>query len=132
MSAMVGVVLVAVGGGAGAAARFVVADSIRARRASGLPWGTWWVNVLGSFVVGVVTGVLLLAAGPDVAPWRLLLATGFCGGFTTFSTASFEAVALLRGGRVTAGLGYAFGSLVVTVTAVAAGIVLVEQVVGRS
>lgn len=131
MSAMVGSLLVAVGGGVGAAVRFVVADSIRARRPSGFPWGTWWVNVLGSLVVGVVTGTLLFAGGPDVERWRLLLATGFCGGFTTFSTASVETVALLRASRLRAASAYAFSTLAATLAAVASGIWLAEQVLVR-
>jgi CrcB protein len=131
VSGVVDVLLVALGGGVGAAARFVVADTIRARRPSGFPWGTWWVNVLGSLVVGIVAGILLFSGGPDAEHWRLLLATGLCGGFTTFSTASVEAVAMLRGGRLGAALTYALGTLAVTVTAVAAGVWLAEQVVGR-
>lgn len=131
MSVVVGVLLVALGGGVGSAARFIVADTIRSRRPSGFPWGTWWVNVLGSLVVGMVAGTLLFAGGPEAERWRLLFATGLCGGFTTFSTASVETVALLRGGRLGAALTYALSTLLVTVSAVAVGIWIAEQVIVR-
>ncbi len=120
MNGLVGVLLVGVGGGVGAAARFWVADTVMARRASGLPWGTWTVNVAGSFVVGLATGWLLF--GGAFEHWRLLLATGLCGGFTTFSTASVETAALLRSGRVRRAVLYALSTLAVTVFAVGAGV----------
>ena len=130
MSGLLGALLVAVGGGAGAATRFVVADTIRSRRPTGFPWGTWWVNELGSLLVGFVTGALLSAGrGADAEPWRLLLATGFCGGFTTFSTVTVESVTLARGGRTGAALANALGTLVVTVLAVAAGIAVASALV---
>ena len=123
MSAALGVILVAVGGGVGAAARFMMADAIRARRPSGFPWGTWWVNVLGSFAVGVIAGALLFAGG-DVEKWRLLLATGLCGGFTTFSTTSVETVTLLRGGRVRSAVLNTLSTAGVTIAAVAIGVAI--------
>lgn len=123
MSGLLGVMLVGVGGGVGAAARFWVADTIKARRPSGFPWGTWIVNVAGSLVIGAVTGWLLFA-GPG-EHWRLLLATGLCGGFTTFSTASVETATLLRAGRARLAVLQAVSTLLVTVTAVVAGVAVV-------
>lgn len=123
MSGLLGALLVGVGGGVGAAARFWVADAIMARRASGFPWGTWVVNVAGSLAVGLVAGWLVFGGAGE--HWRLLLATGLCGGFTTFSTASVETAALLQGGRVPQAVLYALSTLAVTVFAVAVGVVAV-------
>lgn len=126
---LVGVLLVGAGGGLGAAARFWLADSVRARRPSGFPWGTWIVNVLGSLLIGGLTGWLVLA-GPGGEPWRLLLATGLCGGFTTFSTATVETVTMFRGGRHVAAVLQALSTLTVTVLAVVGGIALAGALLG--
>ena len=87
MESAVPVAAVAVGGAAGAAARFAVTLWLAHRLGGPLPWGTLAVNVLGSFVLGVVVG---FAPSPSV---RALLGTGFCGGFTTFSTFAVETLA---------------------------------------
>ncbi|AEG45586.1 fluoride efflux transporter CrcB [Isoptericola variabilis] len=125
MSGLVDVLLVALGGGVGAAARFWVADTVRARRPSGFPWGTWTVNVVGSFVVGLLAGWVLAGWSPAGEHWRLLLAVGLCGGFTTFSTASVETATLLQAGRVRLAVLHALSTLVVSVAAVAAGLTVV-------
>ncbi|WP_159792722.1 fluoride efflux transporter CrcB [Puerhibacterium puerhi] len=119
--------LVAVGGGVGAAARFVVADAIRARRTTALPWGTVTVNAVGSLVIGVVAGLVLTvgADGGGLESWRLLLATGLCGGFTTFSTATVEAVTQLRGGRPGRALATTAANLLLSLAAVALGLGIV-------
>jgi CrcB protein len=120
VSGLLGALLVAVGGGVGAAARFWVADTIRARRPTSFPWGTWVVNVAGSLVVGLATGFVVFVGAGE--PWRLLLATGLCGGFTTFSTASVETATLLQAGRVRTAVVQALSTLLVSVLAVAAGV----------
>ncbi|WP_125772722.1 fluoride efflux transporter FluC [Antribacter gilvus] len=123
MSALL-LALVAAGGGLGAAARFVLDGEVRSRARAGFPWGTFTVNVVGSLVIGVVTGVLL---GPGLAdgvvePWRAAVATGLCGGFTTFSTATVEAVRLAQSGRLRLAVASVLGTLLVTVLAVGVGI----------
>ena len=130
MSTPLAFLVVAVGGGLGAAARFWLADSIKSRRRSAMPWGTIAVNVLGSFLIGVVTGLVLTVGADALEPWRLVLATGICGGFTTFSTATVESVTLARGGHVVAATLNILGTLVVTVAVVAAGIGVVLLVAG--
>ncbi|MBO0609771.1 fluoride efflux transporter CrcB [Myceligenerans salitolerans] len=122
--------LVAGGGAVGAVARFVVDGTIRSRSHGPFPWGTFVVNVAGSLVIGLVAGFILFAGHEpgDVAPWRLALATGLCGGFTTFSTAMVEAVRLARSGRTRWALAGVLGTLGATVTAVAAGIAVVGLV----
>lgn len=113
----------AVAGGLGAACRYLVdvlvSDGVRGRLGS-IPLGIGIVNVTGSFLIGVVAAVF---AGRDDV--RLLLATGFCGGYTTFSTAMMDTVRLARAGRYVAAVGNALGVLVLSVAAVVAGMALV-------
>lgn len=119
---MTGALLVALAGGAGAAARFVVDGSIRARGRTVLPVATIAVNVSGSFLIGLVAGAHVYLGLP--ATWQLLLATGFCGGYTTFSAAAVETVRLAQArerGRAVLNL---VGTLLLTLAAVAAGTAL--------
>ncbi|MFD6178367.1 MULTISPECIES: fluoride efflux transporter CrcB [unclassified Isoptericola] len=133
MSAAVALLVVALAGGLGAAARFVVDGAVRARTpGAAFPWATVVVNVSGSLVIGLVTGVLLGAGDPDrLEPWRLAVATGFCGGYTTFSTAMVETVRLARSGRARLAVANALGTMALTLAAVALGIAL-GVLAGRS
>ena len=111
---------VALAGGLGAVARFAVDGVVRTRVSAAFPFGTVLVNVTGSFVLGIVTG---LALGHVVSDeWRLVVGTGFCGGYTTFSTASFETVRLVEQRRTAWALLNAVGTLVLTVGAAALGL----------
>jgi len=137
MSGPLAFLLVALGGGIGAAARFWLAGAVPVRRPPSLPWGTITVNVVGSFVIGVVSGLVLTVgagagAGAGAEAWRLFLATGICGGFTTFSTATAESVALARRGHVARALVNTLGTLLTTVLAAAAGAGLVLLLAGGS
>ncbi|MFB6609078.1 fluoride efflux transporter CrcB [Agromyces sp. NPDC056379] len=86
--------LVVVGGGLGAGVRFVLDGLIRSRVRTGFPWATTVINVSGSFALGVIIGATLAnLLPPELA---LVLGTGFLGGYTTFSTASYETVQLIR------------------------------------
>ena len=92
--------LVFVGGGLGAAVRFFVTTAA-ARWGAAFPFGTLAVNAGGSFLMGLVMGAILLLTekyGLIAEPLRLLLAVGFLGGLTTFSSFSFETLLLLKGG----------------------------------
>jgi CrcB protein len=112
--------LVALAGGLGAVARFVV-DAEVSRRGSrlGLPFGTAVINITGSFLLGLVTGWWSFHTGdPDT---RSLLGAGFLGGFTTFSTACVEAARLARAGRNWAVLVHTAGMLVLSVLGAALG-----------
>lgn len=90
------VLLVAAGGAIGAAARYLAGLWIVARLGAGFPWGTFFVNVTGSFLIGLV--LVLVQAGALPAGARLFLAVGVLGGYTTFSSFSYETLQLLADG----------------------------------
>jgi CrcB protein len=96
--------LVAVGGLVGSVARYWVAGWVQSFDGAQFPFGTLVVNVLGSFAIGAVMTLSLERGmiGPEV---RILLTTGFCGGFTTMSTFSYETMSLLRDGSAAGALG---------------------------
>ncbi|MDH2414567.1 fluoride efflux transporter CrcB [Nocardioides sp. CER19] len=85
--------LIVLGGLVGAPARYLADLLVQSRHSSRMPWGTLTVNVVGSFVLGLVAGLTSVHHAPT---WVLtLLGTGFCGALTTFSTFSFETFRLL-------------------------------------
>jgi fluoride exporter len=110
---------IAAGGAAGALARFGVGGWVHSWAGERFPWGTIVVNLLGSFLIGYA--VRYLEAVPASPELRALITIGLLGSFTTFSTYTYEAVALLRDGEwLRAGL-YSLGSLAAGVVAVAVG-----------
>jgi CrcB protein len=120
------VLLVFLGGALGAPLRYLVDRAVQARHDSVFPWGTLAVNLVGSFVLGALTGASVAHGLPrDVV---LLLGTGLCGGLTTFSTFGYETVRLLEDGSLAeAGLN-ALGSLLLGLGAAAAGYALLAAV----
>jgi CrcB protein len=110
---------VAIAGGVGAVARFVLDGFIRDTVKASYPIGTTVINVSGSFLLGLVTALALGAVLSD--DWRLIIGTGFLGGYTTFSTASFETVRLVQTRRYAAALSNGLGMLVASVCAAALG-----------
>ncbi len=114
------VVAVALAGGLGAAARFVLDGLLRARTTHVLPVATMVVNVSGSFVIGLLSGAALWhGLGPG---WLVVTATGFCGGYTTFSTAMVETVRLVRSDEWGWAVLNAGGTLLLCVVAASAGV----------
>jgi CrcB protein len=109
-------VAVAVGGALGSMARFWLTGAMAVLTGPRFPWGTLLINVLGSFVIGLVAGFTLtpgrVAMHPDI---RIFLMTGVCGGFTTFSAFSLQTLELLQGGDFVPALGYVVGSVVLCV-----------------
>lgn len=112
------VVGIAVAGGAGAAARALLDRSVPARVRQRFPWGIFVVNLTGSFVLGLITGAAL------AQPVTAILATGFLGGYTTFSTASLDTFRLLQQRRIGAALLNGPGMLCATVGVAVCGILL--------
>ena len=110
--------LVVLGGAFGACARYLL--SLLIADWHGMPLGTFVINVTGSFLLGLVTGWAAAHALP--AEWRLIIGTGFLGGYTTFSTASLETVRLAQEGRWRASALNAFGMLLGALLAAAFGL----------
>lgn len=124
------IAIMAIAGGLGAIARFMLDGLIRAglnrgrlnrgRLRTGLPLGTMIINVSGSLLLGFVTGLVLFHAVPS--DWQLVLGTGFLGGYTTFSTASFETARLIQERQFVAALVNGVGMLLLAVAAAVAGL----------
>jgi len=126
MSSAANILLVGLGGFAGAVARYLLGGWVLHHTLSAkFPWSTFAVNVLGCLVIGVLSGLAerLEWFSPPV---RLLLLTGLLGGFTTFSAFGLETVHLLRRGEPTIALVYALGSVLVCILAVWIGLKTVE------
>ena len=90
---------IALGGALGAVLRFLLSTRVYAWLGRGFPYGTLAVNVLGSFLMGFLTIVLLERSMADPA-WRAVILVGFLGAFTTFSTFSIETLMLLEEGEM--------------------------------
>jgi fluoride exporter len=106
---------VAIGAAVGAPARYLTDRAVQSRFGTALPWGTLTVNVVGSFVLGLVTA---LAPDPALAA---LVGTGFCGALTTYSTFSFETFALAERGSPWRAAANVVGSVVLGLAAAALG-----------
>lgn len=113
--------LIGIGGMAGSIARFWISSSLQLLGRTAFPVGTLAVNVLGSFVLGLVLS-LSLGRGEATIPIRALLGVGFCGGFTTMSTFSYETLALWRDGQAALATGNVVLTLVVCLAAVWLGL----------
>jgi CrcB protein len=115
---------VAIGGALGASARYLTGLAAARLLGKGFPWGTIIVNILGSFAMGVLVVALLHLSGNRYAP---LLMTGLLGGFTTFSAFSLDAVTLYERGQITLALTYVAGSVLLSIAALAAGLILARS-----
>ena len=118
--------ILAVGSGSflGGAGRYLVSLAMK-DISKGFPWATLAVNLLGCFLIGLLWGVFG-KNGTDGSNWALFLTVGFCGGFTTFSTFSKEAIIMLQTGHVWGFAAYVSMSVVVGVALVALGYFLVS------
>ena len=123
------VVLIGLGGVLGANARYAVSVWAADRYGTGFPYGTFLINAMGSLAMGLV---LTLLARPlaGSAQARLFLATGFLGAYTTFSTFTYETMALVRQGEVRLALVNVLGSTGIGIAGCALGVALGQQVAG--
>lgn len=114
------VLLVALGSAAGGVARYLIGSLIPA--ANGFPLATLSINVAGSFLIGLASGLLArFAGGASAETFRLVLVVGFCGGFTTFSTFSNETLRLIESSHYPAAAGYVVASVLAGLIAVFIG-----------
>ena len=120
------VLYVMVGGAVGSGARYLAGRAMTAWLGPGYPFGTLMVNVLGGLLMGVLVGVL--ARNSAAEAWRLLLAVGVLGGFTTFSSFSLEVVSMIDRGATGMAAGYILVSVIGSIAAVFAGLSAVRAV----
>jgi CrcB protein len=113
---------IAIAGALGAPVRYLLDGFLQDRSSGVFPWGTLVVNVTGSFLLGVLSGLALYHAFPSTP--RLVLGTGFCGAYTTFSTFTYETVRLVEDGAVGAALRNTITSALVPALAAGAGLAL--------
>jgi fluoride exporter len=116
------ILAVGLGAGIGGIGRLLVTQLVVTRAgAAAAPWATLFMNVSGSFLIGIVIELATSRAGlPPM--WRYFLATGILGGYTTFSTFSFEALSFWTGGVMLTALFYVAGSIALGILAAFAGI----------
>jgi CrcB protein len=116
---------VAVGGALGSLGRFWLGAAVGVFAGPRFPWGTLLINILGSFVIGLVTALAIQPARVPMHPDVLVfLVVGVCGGFTTFSAFSLQTLQLMQGGDMLAAAGYIVGSVVLCLTAVWLGVLV--------
>ncbi|MBF4635738.1 fluoride efflux transporter CrcB [Agreia pratensis] len=109
-------------GGIGSVLRLIVDGTIKAHTRTTFPIGTMIINVTGALLLGFVTEIMLRDILPDA--WRLIIGTGLLGGYTTFSTASFESVRLIQQHRYLSALVNSLGMLSLSIAAALTGAVL--------
>jgi CrcB protein len=110
------------GGAIGAPTRYLLDGWVQDRVSGVFPWGTFVVNVSGSLLLGVITGLALYHGLGDLP--KIAIGTGICGAYTTFSTFSYETVRLLEEGSVGLAAGNAFGSVAAGLAAAALGLAI--------
>ena|SRR2546423_1462340 len=120
--------LIALGGAAGSLLRYVVGRLVQGMSATGFPIGTLFVNVSGCFVIGILVRQFMnMQLSLEL---RALLIVGFCGGFTTFSTFSADALGLIEGGEYVRATGYILLSVGLSLLATLAGMATMRLAAG--
>ncbi|TWO33106.1 fluoride efflux transporter CrcB [Seonamhaeicola sediminis] len=118
------ILLVFIGGGFGSVLRYIIGKYLNSLQTS-IPYGTFAANILGSFLIGIILGFATKSNSLNQSH-TLLLATGFCGGFTTFSTFAYENHVFLKAGDFASFALYTIGSFVIGFLAVFLGMFLVK------
>lgn len=109
-------------GAVGAPVRYLVDGAVGDRTEGVFPWGTFLINTSGSLLFGFLTGLALYHAFPSTP--KVVLGTGFCGAYTTFSTFTFETVRLIEEGAINEAFRNALGTLLTCAAAAGAGVAL--------
>ena len=124
------VVILALGGAVGTNLRYWVGSRLGQFRA--FPLGTFVINVSGSFILGVLWFLFARRLPPRYSDWYLLLGTGFCGGYTTFSTFELETFQLIQDRSLWMAMANILGSVIVGYAAVVAAVALAGLILPRS
>jgi fluoride exporter len=124
---MLATFLIFLGGGIGSALRHGVNLTSAALFGVSFPWGTFIVNVLGSFLIGVLAAYFAFKSDAASQSLRLFLTTGILGGFTTFSAFSLDFAVLAERGELAQAAAYVAGSVVVSLIAIFLGLFLVRS-----
>ena len=119
---MKNLLFIGIGGFIGSIARYLIGNPLNISTASSLPIGTLLVNIIGSFIIGLIIGLDHRFLLPS--PWKLFLTTGVCGGFTTFSAFSIETVGLLQEQKIGVALLYSGSSLIAGLLACWIGLII--------
>jgi CrcB protein len=121
--------LIAIGGAVGAGARYEVGRAMQPAGAGAFPWATFLINIVGSFILGLA--YRYIDGTTASANMRALIGIGFCGGFTTFSTFSYDAVRLFQDGQPARAALYVAGSVGICIAGTFAGIAIGSMMLRR-
>jgi CrcB protein len=119
---------IAIGAAVGGVSRYYLSAAVQHRMGSTFPWGTLVINVTGSIVLGFLMRYALSTPGVSVEV-RALLTTGFCGGYTTFSTYSYETATLIEDGQFGRAGTYALASVLLALAGTFGGFALAREVI---
>ena len=126
-------ILLILGGAIGTYARYVLSKWLGGQPwAQGFPFGTFVINVSGSFILAAAAIIILERLPPEHEDWYLLIGTGFCGGYTTFSTFEWETFRLVRDGSLGLAAVNVVGSVVAGFIGVLLGVLLVNLFLPRN
>ena len=119
---------IAVGAAAGGVSRFYLTMAVQQRLGPSFPWGTLLINITGSLLLGFLIRYAL--ATPAVSmEVRAMLTTGFCGGYTTFSSYSYESAVLIEEGQFSRAAVYSISSMVLALLATFCGFLLARELI---
>ncbi|MCO5233883.1 MAG: fluoride efflux transporter CrcB [Chitinophagales bacterium] len=121
---MSNLIYVGIGGAAGSILRYLISLYFSNYNHHSFPKGTFIVNALGCLLIGISIGIIEKYL--ILSEYRLLLITGFCGGFTTFSTFSFESIMLFNNGHIMTAISYILLSVITGIVLIALGLYLTK------
>ncbi len=115
--------IVFIGGGAGSVMRFLI-GKLLTYSGKGFPWSTFWANLIGCFLIGILTGYVIRNSNENQSEFILFTTIGFCGGFTTFSSFANENLSFIRSGDYSMLLVYTLFSITSGIIMVYLGILI--------